>query len=395
MFPVRRGVALVSLLLCAGLAAGCGSGGGGGTKDPVRIVVEGPISGEQSATGTDMRNAAQLAVEEANRAGGVDGRRIVLSAADDRADPAVGRQVAGRAVADGAFAVIGPYNSSVGIENLRTYVTGGVIPIHLTSNAATDGLGYTVQPKDYQVAPVEAAAITRDLKAKRVAIVYDTSTYTAGIAKQVRAALRRAGAMVVLYRPIEEKRLDARAVVGAIEAAHPDLYYASTYFPEGGAIAHEAKARGVTAACLMGLANQDAKFVETAGLAAARRCSSSGVPSPQQFEGAGTYVRDYRARFGVAPGTWGTFAYDSVRLLLAAVREAGGWDPGRVKAVLSGTRGYAGVTGPIDIDRATGHRTNVPVVLLRIDAKGHYVVDPRWAASAGYGAAASPPAGPY
>src|SRR5204862_8026736 len=102
-------------------------------------------------------------------------------------------------------------------------------------------------PKDYQVAPVEAKAITGFLKAQTVAIVYDTSTYTAGIAKQVKQALTKAGTQVVLYESFPEGKLDAAAVVGKIAAASPDLYYASTYYPEGGKIAKEAEARGVGA----------------------------------------------------------------------------------------------------------------------------------------------------
>jgi len=357
-------------------AAGCG---GGGSSESIKIVVEGPISGDQAATGKDMANAARLAVDQANAKGGILGHKIELIEGDDKADPTVGKEVAEQAIDDDAFAVIGPYNSSVGIENLRTYVDAGIVPIHLTSNAATDGLGYTVQPKDYQVAPVEAKAISGYFKARRVAIVYDTSTYTAGIAKQVRRTLTQAGAEIALYEPFAENELDAAALVKKIEAAKPDLFYASTYFPEGGKIAKEAAARGVTAICLMGLANQDAKFVAAAGLAAAERCYSSGVPAAEQFTGARTYVADYRRTFDAAPGTWGTFTYDSVELLFSAVRTAGSWDADRVRAQLSKTADYAGITGKIDIDPRTGNRKVVPVVILDIDKQGAYVVDPKWA----------------
>jgi branched-chain amino acid transport system substrate-binding protein len=378
--PVGATAAAVILALIL-IVGGCG---GGGSSETIKIVVEGPISGDQAATGTDMRNAAQLAVDQANAKGGVLGRTIELLEADDKADPAVGKEVAREAVDDGAFAVIGPYNSSVGVENLRTYVDAGIIPVHLTSNAATDGLGYTIQPKDYQVAPVEARAITGFFKARKVAIVYDTSTYTAGIAQQVRDALIQAGADVVLYESFSEDELDAADLVRKIQRTKPDLFYASTYFPEGGKIAKEAAAHGVKATCLMGLANQDAKFVESAGLTAARRCYSSGVPSAEQFADARGYVTEYSRKFDIAPGTWGTFTYDSLQLLFSAVRAVGAWDAERVRAQLSNTKNYAGVTGEIDIDPETGNREVVPVVILDIDERGAYVVDRKWAEFAGF-----------
>jgi branched-chain amino acid transport system substrate-binding protein len=326
----------------------------------------------------------RLAASQANAKGGVDGRAIVVVKGDDKADPGTGKQVAEQAVDDDDFAVIGPYNSSVGVENLKTYLDAGIIPIHLTSNEATDGMGYTIQPKDYQVAPVEAKAITGFFKAKRVAIVYDTSTYTAGIAAQVRDALTNAGAKVVLYQSFPENNPDAASLVQKIKASKPDLFYSSTYYPEGAKIAKEAAAQGVKATCLMGLANQDAKFVEAAGLDVATRCYSSGVPSPEQFTGARSYVAAYKKRFGTEPGTWGTFAYDSAQLLFSAVRKAGGWDADKVRTELSKTTNYAGITGAITIDPKTGNRKVVPVVILDIDNQGNYVVDPKWAKFAGF-----------
>lgn len=378
-----RTMLAAALALAVALAAGCG-GGSSSDKDQVKIVAEGPITGDQAATGTDMWNGVRLAAAQANAKGGVDGRTIVVVKGDDKADPATGKQVAQRAVDDDDFAVIGPYNSSVGVENLKTYVDAGIIPIHLTSNKATDGMGYTIQPKDYQVAPVEAKAITGFFKARRVAIVYDTSTYTAGIAAQVRDALTSAGAKVVLYQSFPENNANAASLVQKIKASKPDLFYSSTYYPEGGKIAKEAAARGVTATCFMGLANQDAKFVQVAGLKVAKHCYSSGVPSPEQFTGAHNYVVAYKKRFGTDPGTWGTFAYDSAQLLFSAVRKAGGWDADKVRTQLSKTTNYAGITGAITIDPKTGNRTVVPVVILDIDNQGNYVVDPKWAKFAGF-----------
>src|SRR5919202_4376529 len=101
---MRLGPTTTLLALLTVFAAGCGGGGGGSSSEAIKVVVEGPISGDQSATGTDMRNAAQLAVDQANARGGVLGRKIDLVEGDDKADPAVGKQVAKEAADDHAFA---------------------------------------------------------------------------------------------------------------------------------------------------------------------------------------------------------------------------------------------------------------------------------------------------
>jgi branched-chain amino acid transport system substrate-binding protein len=359
----------------------------------IRIVVEGPMSGEQAATGIDMWNAATLAADKANSSGGIDGKQVELIRGDDKADPATGVALANK-YAGQVFAVIGPYNSSVGIENLPIWIKGGTVPIHLTSNADTDGMGYTVQPKDYQVAPIEAKAISDWLQASSASILYDTSTYTAGIAKQVNSALKSDGVAVPVYESFNANGFDkakAQSLLthvgsgGKLRFDPTPVFYSSSYYPQGGEIAAAANAtEGSDGLCFMGLANQDPAFVKASGLAAARNCFFSGVPSAEQFPAAKQYVTDYKAKFGSDPGTWGTFTYDSVNMLFEAAKRAGSWDAQKVRDELSATKNYPGATGDITIDPKTGNRTNVPVVILIVDKHGNFVIDPKWAKFAGF-----------
>jgi branched-chain amino acid transport system substrate-binding protein len=92
----------------------------------------------------------------------------------------------------------------------------------------------------------------------------------------------------------------------------------------------------------------------------AQHCLNSGVPSAQEFAGASQYVTDYESAYHETPGTWGTFSYDSVKLLAQAVRDAGGWNEAAVKSRLQHTTNYEGVTGIITIEPTTGNRVNSP-----------------------------------
>jgi branched-chain amino acid transport system substrate-binding protein len=369
-------------------AVACTSNSGSSSEAPqqvVKIALEAPITGDQSSNGTDMLNGAKLAADEANQAGGVMGRQIEVVPADDQADPEVGKEIAQQMVDQGVFAVVGPYNSSVGVENLQTYLDADVVTIHLTSNVATNGEGFTIQPKDFQTAPVEAKAITGYFSARSVAIVYDGQTYTAGIASQLRDAVRKSGTDVVLYQKISAHTKNFTGLLDRVENLSPDLLYVQTYYPQGGLIAKELQGLSTRPICLMGLANQDPAFVDVAGLKAAQACWFSGVPGPDQFAGAKGYVTDYRSEFGTEPGTWGTFTYDSMKLLFDAVQRAGGWDAEATNQALASTSGYEGITGSIMIDPSTGNRRDVPVVILQVDDNASYVVDPKWATFAGFG----------
>src|SRR5436305_887365 len=102
----------------------------------------------------------------------------------------------------------------------------------------------------------------------------------------------------------------------------PDLGYVSTYFPGGGEIAKALTAAGPTPRCLMGLANVDNGFLAKTPLAAAQRCVFSGVPAATEMASARNYVREYRALFRKTPGVWGSFTYDSARILFDAIGRA-------------------------------------------------------------------------
>ncbi len=374
------GSAVVVLSLVSGdVVIGVTGAAGAASTPPVSglIAVEGPMSGSQSSTGVDMADGAQLAVDQINAAGGIEGVRLTLMKLDDKATAAGGIAAARKAIAAHAFAVVGPFNSSVGVANLPLYRRAGLPIVRLTSSVKTEGYGVTTQPMDSQVAPVEVREITQVLHATRPAIIYDTSTYTAGIAKQVKAGLAAAGDPVVSMVAVSSTQSNFSSALNKVAAAHAGLLYIAAYGAEAGAIAKTAATTG-TAKCFVDLAAQGPDFVTAATQPVASACLSSGVPSAEQFAGASQYVTNYQSMFHSAPGTWGTFTYDSVEILAQAVQRAG-WHQKAVRGALGHIRNYQGITGAITIAPSTGNRVQSTVVILDVNSQGNYVIDPQWA----------------
>ena len=369
---VRTLTAITLVLPIALTLAACSSsdspGASGASGDVITIALEAPLTGGQASNGQDILRGAQLAVDEANAAGGVLGKQIVLIQADDKADAATGLTAAQGVVDGPAVAVIGPYNSSVGLKNLPVYISGQVVPVHMTSSDDTTGEGVTVQPKNSQISPVEVAYI-EGLKATKVAMLVDPSTYTQGMADRLSKSLTRDG-LTVTSAPITEGKKDYIAEVTAALAGVPDVVYVSTYFPEGALIAKalaDARAKGSTAKCFMGLGNQDPAFIDGAGIPDSQGCVFSGVPTPDEFPTAAAYITAYTAKYSLPPGVWGVFAYDSVLVLLNAMKAANSTEYQPVlDALLHKTVDFPGATGPVTIDPATGNRPNVPVKILSV-----------------------------
>ena len=74
------------------------------------------------------------------------------------------------------------------------------------------------------------------------------------------------------------------------------------------------------------------------------------------------------------PGVWGSFTYDSARILFRAINAAKSYKLGAVERKLRRTKGFLGATGPIKINPKNGYRTNVPVSILRVNDRRRFVI---------------------
>ena len=374
-----------ALVLLAAVAAGCGgSGSDSSGSGNFRVGLEAPLSGEQAVLGKGMLMGAELAAAQLNEGDGILGRKVEVVPIDDAADPETGVKAANAAIVDGLDGVVGPYNSGVGVETLPLYIGAGLVPIRLTSDESTNGLGLTLQPMTYQIAPVASKALTGWLGAKTVAIAYDpTQNYTVSVSEALKESLEDAGVRVSAYEKVQPGRKSYDDVVEKLAAGKPDAIYAAVYFPEGGLIAREMKEGGVESQCIADYASYDTGFVETAGVAAARACPVVGVPAPGDFTGAKAKVNAYKKMFGQEPGTWSPYTYDSLNFLAYGAEHAEDTAPKALTDALDEVSDWQGWTGAVTIDPDNGNRRPATVVIAETDAKGQLHVDEDWAKAVG------------
>lgn len=376
--PKRLAVCVVLMggALLASTAAGSRSAA------PLVIAVEGPQSGSQASNGLDQLRGVQLAVKQLNAAGGLwDGRKVIVFAADDKGEAARAKPVAQRVIARGIRFVIGPYNSSVGIANLGLYRRHRVLPLWMTSRDETRGAGATVQPMNSQISPVEEAYV-KHLGVKKIAMLVDDTAngaFTKGVASQLRKSLQHDGDQVTWISVHETTDAGVQpgyyaGLVSQALATRPDLVYVSTYFPEGTEIATALAAAGKAPPCLMGLGNVDKGFLAKVTTAVAQRCVFTGVPAATEMPSAAKYVRSFRASFHRNPGVWGSFTYDSARILFAAIDKAKSYTFSAVEHELRSTTGFRGATGAITINPRTGYRASVPLSILRVSSRKRFVI---------------------
>jgi branched-chain amino acid transport system substrate-binding protein len=323
--------------------------------DTIRIAVAGPMTGDQSKQGTDLKNGVELAVAEWNEKGGVLGKKLELLVGDDQHDPKQAVSIANKFVNSGVVGVIGHWNSSASIPASEVYHRTNVPMITPAStNPQVTDRGYSnvfrVCGRDDQQGRVAAEFVVTQLKAQRVAVLHDKTTYGQGLADEFKKSLAAIGAdrvEVVYYGGITQGDKDFRGVLTTVASKKPDVYFFGGIYPEGGLLVQQAKEVGLKAPMVSGDGVIDPVFVQIAGKAAEGTYLTFS-PDTTKLPAAQRVLKEYRARYG-EPGPYSFYAYDAAQVLLVGIQSAGTTDGFGITQAIH-TMTYDGITGRIRFD---------------------------------------------
>jgi ABC-type branched-subunit amino acid transport system substrate-binding protein len=318
--------ALLAVVLAAStgvglvLAATLGGSDEGGTPPTrvARIGVLAPLSGDLSDIGEAVRNAVQLAVEEANSSGAVPGWRIELSARDDLSRPDGGAGAADAFVGDDTtLGVVGPLSSTVAMVALRTLGAAG-IPVVSPSNSAPALTGTDITPRstprtrphptyfrltgtDDLQARAGAEYAVRTLGRSRIAVVDGGPDYGTTLAERFAADARGLGASVVSVHRVHgdsDDDFEVDATAAELREEAPELVYVATGYSFAGALRKRLASQRTTVQVLGADGLLNARYLDKAGSAAdGDLVTDLGVP-PSRLPGSGAFVAAYTRRWG-------------------------------------------------------------------------------------------------
>jgi branched-chain amino acid transport system substrate-binding protein len=341
----------------AGPAGASGANGDATSATIVKIGHAAPLTGPIAHLGKDNENGARLAVEEINAQGlTIDGRKIQLEldAQDDAGDPKTGAQVAQRLVDDHVVAVVGHLNSGVSIPASKIYSDAGIVQISPSStNPAYTQQGfkttYRVVATDAQQGPALANYATRALNAKRIAVVDDATAYGKGLADEFAKTAQASGATIVAREATNDRATDFRAILTKIKSVQPDVIMYGGMDATGGPFTKQAAALGIRAKILGGDGVCTDKVEELAGQAVQNLvCSEAGLALSKMERGA-DFEKKYDARFHTPVQIYAPFTYDTVYVIVDAMKRANSIDAPKVLAAMPSTD-YNGVIGHIAFD---------------------------------------------
>ena len=312
-------LALIALTLSLFFPSGCAK-----KEETIKIGVAGPMTGDQSKMGVDMKNGAEMAIKEWNQKGGVLGKKIALLVEDDQHDPKQAVSVANKLVNDGIAGMIGHFNSSASIPASSVYNKAKIpmiTPASTNPQLTEQGFSnvFRVCGRDHQQGLVAATFVADVLRLKKVAVLHDKTTYGQGLADEFVKALGNRVA-VAGYNGISQEDKDFRAVLTALKGKGAELLYFGGIYPQGGLIIKQARELGMNIPFMSGDGVIDQKFVEIAG-PASEGSYLTFSPDPERLGSAKDFLKSYKAGYG-EPGPYSIYAYDAANVMLRAIETA-------------------------------------------------------------------------
>lgn len=369
--------------LLAGVLAGCSSGDEGSSSkdgDTIKIGANLELSGAVASYGSSEADAIDLAVEEINAAGGIDGKKIELIKVDNKSDAAEATNAAIKLTSqDKVTAIIGAATSgnSVAQVQIATDSKTPMISPSGTSTTVTVGEDGKVNPFTFRTAfidpfqgTVAANFAANKLKVKNVAVYADNaSDYAKGLASSFIKDFEAAGGKIVAKESYVAKDTDFRSTLTRIKAANPDFIFIPGYYEEVGLIVKQARELGITVP-LMGADGWDSPtIVDLAGADALNNTFIITAYSSEDPDGlAKSFAEKFKAKYGKDPNSFNALGYDTVYLLKDAIERAGSLDGTKIRDAIEATDNLELVTGLYSVDE-NHHPIKSATIIEFVDGK--------------------------
>ncbi len=356
-------VLVVSLVVMGSLLAGCGGGGGDETTTTAapsgaafKFGLAGPMTGQYANYGASHKAGADIAVEELNAVGGVNGGEVSYVTGDDLGDPKEAVLVAQKFIDDkdvlfvnghmfsGATLAAGPKYDAAGLPMMSPSATNPDITdlgayvwrICMTDAVQGEGLAkYSVDTLGYS----------------KIAIMHSDNDYGRGLADAYEDAVKAAGGEIVAREQYTDGDNEFKAQLTKIKQAEPELLFLSGYYPEGSKIAQQAVELGLQVQMLGSDGFASDELAILGGASVEGMLVSTFFDYSKPDEDVQAFVTAYKAKNDDANPDWfAASAYDVIMLIASAATEAGSNDRGAVNEAIAAMDGYDGITGRIEFD---------------------------------------------
>ncbi|NTX39748.1 ABC transporter substrate-binding protein [Myxococcus sp. CA033] len=348
------------------------------SKGAILIGEVGSLTGSEATFGVSARNGIELALNEANAAGGVRGRPLAVRVYDSQGRPEEGAQAATRLITqDRVVAILGEAASSVSMAMAEKAQVGKVPMITPTSTSAEvtkkgDYIFRVCFIDEFQ-GLVMAKFARENLKLSKVAVLTDNkSAFSIGLAEVFTAKFQEFGGTIVGNESYSKGDTDFRAQLTALKQVKPEAVFVPGYYTDVGIIARQAREVGLKVPLLGGDGWDSDKLFELGGSALEGSYFSNhyspGNPDPVLQ----SFLARYKEKYGSVPDSVAALSYDAARVLVEALKRAPDTSGPALRDAIAATKDFPGVAGRITLD-ANRDAVKEAVVLKVAGGKAEFV----------------------
>lgn len=369
--------ATLAACVLASVMAGCGGEKKSATDagDTIKVGASFELTGNVANYGKSILSGTKMAMDEANAAGGINGKKITVVESDNKSEPSEsGNSITKLVTQDKVVAVIGPATSGCVAAGAPITAANKIPQIAPSATAP----GVTVdkgQVREYMFracfidpfqGQVMAEFAEKTLKVKNVAILFDSSSdYSKGLAEVFQKTMESKGGKVVVKEAFLSKDLDFKAALTKIKASNPEAIYVPGYYEEVSKIIKQAREIGITVPMMGSDGWESPKLAEIAGKEALNNCyyvsafsAKDTDPSVQKF------IKDYKAKYQKEPDIFAMQGYNAGLVLVDALKKAGTEGPKLAKAIAE-TKDLPVVGGKLTYD--ANHNPVIPALILSLE----------------------------
>jgi branched-chain amino acid transport system substrate-binding protein len=328
--------------------------------DTALIGLVTPRTGDLATFGESTERGVLLAIEEANAAGGVKGKKLAVKTYDSQGKPEEAAVAATRLIAqEKVVALIGEVASSGSLAMAPIADTNRVPMVSSAStNPRVTKDGEKTRPYVFRVCfidPFQGTVIAKfareTLKAQKVAILRDVGNdYSVGLADYFQAKVRELGGEVVSDQSFKAGDQDFKAQLTAIKAKKPEMLYVPAYYTDVALIGRQARELGIKVPLAGGDGWDSSKLYEIAQGALDGGFFSNHYTHENPSPVIQGFVKKYQEKYGSVPDALAALGYDAAKMTIDAMTRATELSGPAIRDALEATKGLAGVTGSITLD---------------------------------------------
>jgi branched-chain amino acid transport system substrate-binding protein len=365
---VGASIAATALVLAGCSAPGQSTNSSGSTKGPIKVALVDAQSGQSSSLGGWELQGVNLAIKQANAAGGIGGRKIALTVYDDQGDPTIGTNLAKKIATDGNIFMFGTAESAVTLAMAPILTSEGIPNITSGTSPALPALGSDMLFLNSPSSTVFDESLAKYIKSKnytKVAMISNNGAYGAG---EHNAFLKALGTnKPTTDQIVTPTQTDFSAALQAIRDTNPQVIFIGAEEVESGLIAKQARQLGIKAIFAGSSPMSTPLFVNTAGKDVA---ANSIVATPyfgNDFSAqTKKFAKAFQAEYSIPPELHGAKAYDGAEIVLQALKNSKVATGQKLADAIRAIK-YKGLVGDFDFDSSGLGVHSVHVGLINSD----------------------------